>query len=547
MAFQQFAQLVSALGQTTKTNDKLAVLKAYLSTAPDTDKVWTIALFTGRRPRRIVSGGQMGTWCMELTGLPGWLFTECYGLAGDLSETIALLLPTAAANAQPATEAISLTRILEQFTALQSATEAEKKTAILHYWQLFTSQERFVFNKLMSANFRIGVSANLLIQAIAGIHGLSVAEVAHRISGQWNPATTTYNELLFATDSSTDNSKPYPFYLAYPLETDCAELGNPNEWAAEWKWDGIRGQVIKRQGEGFIWSRGEELITEKFPEFKQLFDLLPDGTCLDGEIIALPPDYATADSLKPAAFSALQTRIGRKNLTKKILAEVPAGLLAYDLLEWQGTDIRQYPLKQRRQMLEELFHKFACPAFRISENIVIESWEKLAEIRSESRNKGAEGLMLKRNDSAYGTGRRRGDWWKWKIEPLTIDAVMIYAQKGSGRRSNLYTDYTFAVRDGDRLVPFTKAYSGLTDKEFAQVDAFVKKHSLEKFGPVRTVKPELVFEIGFEGISESKRHKSGVALRFPRMLRWRTDKKPEDINTLEDLKAMLNTYQSQQG
>jgi DNA ligase-1 len=289
------------------------------------------------------------------------------------------------------------------------------------------------------------------------------------------------------------------------------------------------------------------LITEKFPEFKQLFDRLPDGTCLDGEIIALPPDYATTDNLKPAAFSALQTRIGRKNLTKKILAEVPAGLLAYDLLEWQGKDIRQYPLKQRRQMLEELFKKVSSPAFRLSENMVIESWEKLAELRSESRKKGAEGLMLKRNDSAYGTGRRRGDWWKWKIEPLTIDAVMIYAQKGSGRRSNLYTDYTFAVRDGDRLVPFTKAYSGLTDKEFAQVDAFVKKHALEKFGPVRTVKPELVFEIGFEGISESKRHKCGVALRFPRMLRWRTDKKPEDINTLEDLKAMLKMYQNQQG
>ncbi|TAD86402.1 MAG: ATP-dependent DNA ligase [Bacteroidetes bacterium] len=547
MAFQQFAKMVSALGQTTKTNDKLGVLKAYLTTAPDADKVWTIALFTGRRPRRMVSGSLMGSWCMEITGLPGWLFTECYGLAGDLSETIALLLPPAnipVSEAVPAGASTTLSQILEQFTQLHTASEADKKTAILGYWQQFTTAERFVFNKLMSANFRIGVSANLLIQAIAACHGLTVAEVAHRISGNWNPATTTYTHLLFANTAATDNSKPFPFYLAYPLENDCASLGNPTNWMAEWKWDGIRGQVIKRKGEGFIWSRGEELITEKFPEFERLFEWLPDGTCLDGEIIALPKDFETLAELKPAAFSALQTRIGRKNLTKKILQEVPVGFLAYDLLEWQGNDVRQQPLLQRRQWLNELFGECSTPAFRLSEKIAFESWEQLATIRTNARNEGAEGLMLKRKASEYGTGRRRGDWWKWKIEPLTIDAVMIYAQRGSGRRSNLYTDYTFAVRDGERLVPFTKAYSGLTDKEFAQVDAFVKKNSLEKFGPVRTVKPELVFEIGFEGISESKRHKSGVALRFPRMLRWRHDKKPEDINTLDELKNLLHWYNS---
>jgi len=545
MAFQQFAKMVLELGQTTKTNDKLALLKAYLTTAPDADKVWTIALFTGRRPRRMVSGSLMGSWCMEITGLPGWLFTECYGLAGDLSETIALLLPPAnlpASKQESTATSVSLAEILEEFTSLQTATEAEKKAAILGYWQQFTTAERFVFNKLMSANFRIGVSANLLIQAIAACHGLTVAEVAHRISGNWNPATTTYDQLLFAQTTATDNSKPFPFYLAYPLETDCASLGNPTEWIAEWKWDGIRGQVIKRAGEGFIWSRGEELITEKFPEFEQLFACLPDGTCLDGEIIELPTDFETLPDLKPASFSALQTRIGRKNLTKKILHDVPVGFLAYDLPEWQGKDVRQQPLHLRRQWLEGLFSKITNPAFRLSEVIAFESWAQLAQQRSTARNTGAEGVMLKRKSSEYGTGRRRGDWWKWKIEPLTIDAVMIYAQKGSGRRSNLYTDYTFAVRDGEKLVPFTKAYSGLTDKEFAQVDAFVKKNALEKFGPVRTVKPELVFEIGFEGISESKRHKSGVALRFPRMLRWRHDKKPDEINTLADLKNLLQMY-----
>jgi DNA ligase-1 len=545
MAFQQFAKMVSALGQTTKTNEKLAVLKAYLATAPTADKVWMIALFTGRRPRRMVSGSLMASWCMEITGLPGWLFTECYGLAGDLSETIALLLPPANipnVERDPSTNTTTLAEILEQFTQLQTASEADKKAAILGYWQQFTTAERFVFNKLMSANFRIGVSANLLIQAIAACHSLSVAEVAHRISGNWNPATTAYTELLFTNTAATDNSKPFPFYLAYPLETDCADLGSTNDWVAEWKWDGIRGQIIKRKGEGFIWSRGEELITEKFPEFEQLFAWVSDGTCLDGEIIALPKDYETLPNFKPAAFSALQTRIGRKNLTKKILHEVPVGFLVYDLLEWQGNDVRQQPLQLRREWLEALFSKFSNPAFRLSELIAFESWAELAAIRNNARNQGAEGLMLKRKASEYGTGRRRGDWWKWKIEPLTIDAVMIYAQKGSGRRSNLYTDYTFAVRAGDRLVPFTKAYSGLTDKEIAQVDAFVKKNAIEKFGPVRTVKPELVFEIGFEGISESKRHKSGVALRFPRMLRWRHDKTPEDINTLDDLKALMEWY-----
>jgi DNA ligase 1 len=545
MAFQQFAQLVVALGQTTKTNDKLRLLRAYLLAAPDTDKLWTLALFTGRRPRRVASGRLMARWCMEITGLPDWLFAECYGLAGDLSETIALLLPSGPpphTGHGPAGAPTTLAQILHQFTQLQKATESEKKAAIVGYWQQFTADECLVFNKLMSANFRIGVSANLLMQAVATHEGLSVPEVAHRMSGHWNPANTTYASLLTTNALSTDNSKPFPFYLAYPLETACAELGPPHAWQAEWKWDGIRSQVIKRKGEGYVWSRGEELVTDKFPEFARLIDLLPNGTCLDGEIVALPPNFEAIERPKPAAFSALQTRLGRKSITKKILLEVPVGFLAYDLLEWQGEDLRQQPLSQRRQLLERLFAQVASAGFRLSETLGFATWNDLIMARNRARQEGTEGLMLKRKASTYGTGRRRGDWWKWKIDPLTIDAVMIYAQKGSGRRSNLYTDYTFAVRDGDRLVPFTKAYSGLTDNEIAQVDAFVKANATEKFGPVRTVKPELVFEIAFEGISESKRHKSGVALRFPRMLRWRRDKTPIDINTLDDLKTLLRWY-----
>jgi DNA ligase-1 len=336
---------------------------------------------------------------------------------------------------------------------------------------------------------------------------------------------------------TTDWSKPYPFYLAYAIEENELEttLGDPQNWQAEWKWDGIRGQIIKRNGELFVWSRGEDLMTDKFPEYHSLQEHLPDGLVMDGEIIP------SVDQ-KPLPFALLQTRIGRKSVTKKHLQEAPIAFFAYDLLEYNGEDWRSRPLEERRSKLEEIVASVNHPSLIISPVVAYKSWEDLAHLRKGSREMGAEGFMIKRKDSTYQVGRKRGDWWKWKIDPLTIDAVMIYAQKGAGRRSNLYTDYTFAVRDGEKLVAFTKAYSGLTDKEFGQVDAFVKRNSLEKFGPVRTVKPELVFEIAFEGIAASNRHKSGVALRFPRISRWRKDKKPEEINTLEDLKKMLEMY-----
>ena len=325
--------------------------------------------------------------------------------------------------------------------------------------------------------------------------------------------------------------------MAYPLDENPAILGNENEWQAEWKWDGIRGQIIKRNDEIFVWSRGEELITAKFPEYQSLKNLLPNGAVIDGEIIPSKEGM-------PMPFALLQTRIGRKNISKKHLQDVPICFFAYDLLEWEGNDYRSFSLQERRKILEQLLLEINHPMLIISTVIPFDSWNELTSIRLQSREKGAEGLMLKRKSSAYQVGRKVGDWWKWKIEPLTIDAVMIYAQKGHGRRSNLYTDYTYAVKDevNDKLVTFTKAYSGLTDKEFAQVDAFVKTHSIEKFGPVRTVKPELVFEIAFEGIAASSRHKSGVALRFPRISRWRKDKKADEINTLDDLKKLLEVY-----
>jgi ATP-dependent DNA ligase len=533
---KQFAELVKVLGTSTKTNDKLDALSEYFATADSKDKVWVIAIFSGRRPRRAVNSTLLATWCIEIAGIPDWLFGESYSTVGDLGETIALLLPETVRNEE---EGASLSYYLEQLIKIEKQDEQVRKKFIVDSWMNMDYSERFVFNKLITGSFRIGVSQQMMVNALSRTIKSTSSVIAHRISGNWDPVTTTFDELLSESPGTIDHSKPYPFYLAYALESDLESLGDSSEWQAEWKWDGIRGQIIKRNNELFIWSRGEELITEKFPEYKILEQLLPEGISIDGEVLP----FRDGNVLN---FNVLQTRIGRKNVTKKNLDEAPAAFFAYDLLEINGEDIRELPMMQRRKKLEELVLPFRDInknfPIHLSPVILFTSWDELKTLKEQSRSLNSEGIMLKRKNSVYQVGRRRGDWWKWKIDPLTIDAVMVYAAKGSGRRSNLYTDYTFAVKDGDKLVTFAKAYSGLTDNEFAQVDNFVKKNSLEKFGPVRTVKPELVFEIAFEGIASSNRHKSGVALRFPRIHRWRKDKKPDEINTLDDLKKMLEIY-----
>ena len=527
-----FAALVVKVSGSTKTNDKLEALVEYFILAEDKDKVWVIAIFSGRRPKRIVSSSLLSVWCIELAMIPSWLFVECYSTVGDLGETIALLLPEAE---NKDIEGKSLSFYLEKFIGLEKENEQVKKLFITESWQQMNQAERFVFNKLITGSFRIGVSQSLMVNALTKIVDLSSSVIAHRISGNWDPSTISFSSLLEKEASGTDHSKPYPFYLAYALEDEPVSLGDPSEWQAEWKWDGIRGQMIKRNNELFVWSRGEELMTEKFPEYFILKDLLPDGLVLDGEIIP-------AREGKPLPFAVLQTRIGRKNITKKQLMEAPISFFVYDLLEYNYEDWRGKTLEERRNKMRAILQNIHHDSIQLSPVIDFSDWDGLAATRDNSREMNSEGIMLKRKNSIYQVGRKRGDWWKWKIDALTIDCVMIYAQKGAGRRSNLYTAYTFAVKDGDQLVPFTRAYSGLTDKEFVQVDAFVKRNSLEKFGPVRTVKPELVFEIAFEGIAASNRHKSGVALRFPRMSRWRKDKTADEINTLDDLKAMLNMY-----
>ncbi|MEP6594867.1 MAG: ATP-dependent DNA ligase, partial [Ginsengibacter sp.] len=466
-----FAALVTQISSSTKTNDKLEALAEYFTLAEDKDKVWVIAIFSGRRPRRIVSSTLLSEWCIELANLPPWLFSECYSMVGDLGETIALLLPESLSKED---KGESLSYYLEKFIEIEKQDEAIRKKFILDSWQQMNNSERFVFNKLITGNFRIGVSQKMMVNALSKIVELSSSVIAHRISGNWDPVTTTFAQLLTEDNISTDDSKPYPFYLAYALEEEPETLGDPSDWQAEWKWDGIRGQMIKRNNELYVWSRGEELMTDKFPEYFILKDLLPDGVVLDGEIIP-------AENGKPLPFAVLQTRIGRKNITKKQLLDAPICFFAYDLLEYERVDWRDKPLSERRKQLEKILAPIRQRSIQLSEVISFTNWNELADVRRTSREMNSEGIMLKRKNSIYQVGRKRGDWWKWKIDALTIDCVMVYAQKGSGRRSGLYTDYTFAVKDGDKLVVFTKAYSGLTDKEFAQVDNFVKRNSIEKF------------------------------------------------------------------
>ncbi|MEM9051914.1 MAG: ATP-dependent DNA ligase, partial [Bacteroidota bacterium] len=444
----------------------------------------------------------------------------------------ALILPN-----ETKTSDKSLDSRMRDLQSLKELEEEEVKAYITTAWTEMNKTERFVFNKLITGGFRIGVSQKLIVKALAKHLDEEENIIAHRLMGDWSPLTTTFEKLLVEPDENENLSRPYPFYLAYPLEDVPESLGFVNEWQLEYKWDGIRGQLIRRNGEVYIWSRGEELVTERFPELEKLKGMLPYDCVIDGEIMAFKDG-------KPLTFNHLQTRIGRKKVSKKILADSPVVMIAYDLLEERGKDLRQSSMESRRAKLEALVRQTKSPALLISEKIEPKSWEEAAAIRESSREVLSEGLMLKRKTSDYKVGRKRGDWWKWKVDPMSIDAVMIYAMRGHGRRANLYSDYTFAVWKGDELVPFAKAYSGLTDKEMQAVDRFVKKNTLERFGPVRSVKPELVFEIGFEGIAPSTRHKSGIALRFPRILRQRLDKKPEEANTLEDLTRMLEAYNS---
>ena len=523
-----FADLYAALDETTKTSEKVAALVRYFKAAPAADAAWAVYFLIGRKPKQVVPTRKLVQWAIEVGGLPEWLFDESYDAVGDLAETIALVLPPAERSSD-----LPLRHWVEDvLLPLRRMPEDQQRPALLDAWSQMDRRQRFVWNKLITGAFRVGVSQLLVTRALAQVGGLPQPTVAHRMMGDWEPTPAFFQRLLAVEAGDVDVSRPYPFCLAHPLEGDPAALGPVTDWQAEWKWDGIRSQLIRRAGQTFLWSRGEELVTDRYPELAQLGELIPDGTVIDGEILPWKEG-------RVLPFGELQRRIGRKTIGKKLLDEVPVVLMGYDLIEWEGRDVRDEPMAWRRVRLEELHAAVGSQTFILSQLVDARSWAELAAKRERSREQNVEGLMLKRKTSPYRVGRVTGDWWKWKIGPLTVDAVLIYAQGGSGKRAGLFTDYTFGVWDDGKLVPIAKAYSGLTDAEIKQVDAFIRRNTLETFGPVRTVKPELVFELGFEGIQASSRHKSGVAVRFPRMLRMRTDKKANEADTLETVRELL--------
>ncbi|WP_144153459.1 ATP-dependent DNA ligase [Paraburkholderia sp. BCC1885] len=567
---KRFAALYTALDATTSTHDKLEALTAYFAAAAPEDAAWASYFLAGGKPRQSVPTRLLREIACERAELPAWLFEESYQAVGDLAETIAHILPPAQRISE-----LGLTQWIEQrVLTLRGVEPDELRTRLVGYWDELDWGGRFLLTKLIGGGFRVGVARQLVVRALAEVAGVDHKRIAQRMVGwtdsQQTPSAARYLRLIapetasrasaeasngmerdaldLATDPAIHDSDlglPYPFFLAHPLQADVETLGNPNQWQIEWKWDGIRAQLVKRAGRVWLWSRGEDLITARFPEVSALGEALPDGCVIDGEILAWEPD-----ALAPLPFARLQPRIARKTLTKKILADSPATFLAYDLLEANGQDLRMTPLVERRAQLDALAvsldSSLARDLLRISPRVEASGWDTLAQLREESRARGVEGLMLKERQSLYGVGRTKasGTWWKWKIDPYAVDAVLVYAQRGHGRRASLYTDFTFAVwdeADGVRtLVPFAKAYSGLTDEEMRQVDAIVRKTTIEKFGPVRSVTPSLVFEIGFEGIQASPRHKSGIAVRFPRMLRWRTDKPIEEADTLAMLKGFID-------
>ncbi len=560
----RFARLFATLDQTNATNAKVDAMADYFTEAPAADAAWATFFLTGRRIKRLVPYAAVSRWTMAATGVAEWMLMECYSVVGDGAETAALVLDQINSSVaegpgfSPGSHSLSLSEWVEQrILPLRQMDAEDQEAAVLAWVRPLDRWQRLVLFKLLTGELRLGVSHTLVVRALAHVSAVAPATMAARLMGDWQPSAAWFESVLSPGVTHDDLSKPYPFYLASPFEGEPFDLTG---WQAEWKWDGIRAQVVKRAGQLHIWSRGEELITDRFPEILDAVRSLPDGTVLDGEIVAFRDD-------RPLPFSALQQRIGRQKQVARKARDVPVIFMAYDVIEREGVDVRSEPLSIRRPMLEALVaiaseHTAAGPqqplatavpllpfddgeladrqaVLRISSILAVESWEHLVRLRRDSRTFGVEGVMLKRYDSPYGVGRKRGDWWKWKIEPFTIDAVLIYAQPGSGKRASLLTDYTFGVWDQGELVPVAKAYSGLTNEEIAEMDRWIRRHTIERFGPVRHVEPIHVFELGFEAIARSTRHRSGIAVRFPRMLRWRKDKPVSEADTLETVMKLV--------
>jgi DNA ligase-1 len=539
---RRFVALFTALDASTRTSDKVAALTAYFSEAPPLDAAWAAWYLTGHRQKRVVTRTDLVAATMQATGLPSWLFDASLATTGDLAETIALLLPAAGGQDDRPLSAWVEDEIAPLAGLAPEAVHARLQAA----WARLSRDGRFVFGKLLTGAFRVGVSRQLVHRALATVAAVPVADVAQRLTGNWRPSVDFLDTLRGSAQASGGVHRPYPFFLAHPLEVASTGpgrrmvspevLGQRGDWQAEWKWDGIRAQLVVREGTVSLWSRGEDLVSDAFPEIVGAAASLPDGTVVDGEIVAWD-----AAQQAPAPFASLQRRLNRRDPGTRLRADVPVALVGYDLLEHAGADLRAQPLSARRAALEALLPR--PPWLQLSPLLADASWSALAQRRAQARAHRAEGLMLKRLDAPYGVGRPRGAWWKWKLDPYTVDAVLVYAQPGSGRRATLLTDYTFAVRDdAGALVPFAKAYSGLTDDEIRTLDTWIRRHTAERFGPVRRVEPSQVFELAFEGLQRSKRHVSGVAVRFPRILRWRKDKTAQEADSLATLHALAERH-----
>jgi DNA ligase-1 len=529
---RRFAELYDEIDRTTSTNAKVAAMVRYFASAPPADGAWAVFFLTGRRLKRLVPSAAIREWTIAAANLEPWLLEECYAVVGDGAETAALVLdqlPTEAAPELPLADWVE-----QRILPLRGLSPEEQQRQVTGWWRTLDRLQRFILLKLLTGEFRVGVSQTLVVRALAEAAALPSTTIAARVMGDWTPTAEWLVALLSPGQTDDDQSRPYPFCLASPIDEDPAVLGAPGEWQVEWKWDGIRAQLVKRAGAVHLWSRGEELITHRFPEIAAAATRLPDGTVLDGEVLAFRDE-------RPLPFSALQQRIGRQKQVAQMVRAVPVVFMAYDILEEDGVDIRQQPMDERRTILEQRLDTGSGTPTILRPSPIIDpaSWDVLRSQREESRGRGVEGLMLKRRSSPYGVGRKRGDWWKWKIDPYTIDAVLIYAQPGSGRRASLLTDYTFGVWHEGALVPIAKAYSGLSNDEIAEMDRWIRRHTRERFGPVRHVDPVQVFELGFEAIARSARHRGGIAVRFPRMLRWRKDKKAEEADTLDAVRALL--------
>ncbi|MBF6630583.1 MAG: ATP-dependent DNA ligase [Comamonas sp.] len=549
----QFALLYQQLDQAAGTKAREEALRTYFASVDAAQASWAIFVLSGGKintgKNRIASTTQLRAWLGDLVQLPDWMVDDCYRQVGDLGETLALLVeahrgqvpqpqpsPSASLAWQIPTSDSSLLTWIEDFLLpLVQEPEAVRQQAIQAAWMQLDAWPRFVFNKLLTGSLRVGVSKRMLQTSLAPLAGVTVADMAHRLIGEWLPAPASYEALMHPDTSAQALNKPYPFYLSSPLQEAPEVLGAPADWLVEWKWDGIRVQLIRRAGQTpYLWSRGEERLDGRFPELEAQALQLPLGVVLDGELLAWDMERTV-----PRPFVALQKRIQKRMPSAKLRQEVPVHILVYDLLELQDQDWRSRPLRERRQALAQLLHDAGCANLQISPEVPLPDWQQLNTLRDQAPAMNAEGLMLKQRTSPYLEGRKRGAWWKWKVEPFTIDAVLVYAQSGSGRRSTLHTDYTFAVwNDAGALVPVAKAYSGLTDAELAKMDKWIRSHTIERFGPVRSVQPEMVFEIAFEAVNRSGRHKSGVAVRFPRILRWRDDKKAADADHLQALLAL---------